>query len=437
MAWVYLVLEKKGLAKPTIDRIRNLYDDSRSIVMVNNIQGRVIQNLRGSLRQGDLPSMYWFGIGIDPLLGYLEKRLSGIPIISLPISGPAPEEAVGDTMEPVKQEFKVVAYADDVKPAITSMQEFHLVDRACSILERASGVKLHRNPDSGKVKFLPLGRWRGVLTQEDLPYQYVRLSEHLDFLGVELRATFSSTRRANGEIIQDRVKNKIGSWKAGRFMPLSQRAFSANCFALSKVWFKCSTINLRVQDSTCITSQVKSWLYQDLLLKPSELVLYRNTEVGGLGLMNVKIRALALLVRSFLETAVNPKFRHSLFHQVLYRYHVLGETSLPDPGHTPYYDREFFDLIKHYMNNCPLDITTMSVKQWYKVLLEDKVTMSAADANQPASLIPISVETLYPNSDWNTIWSMVRMKGLGSDLISFQLKLVHRLLPTRQKVARL
>ena len=283
MAWVYLVLKKKGLAKPTIDRIRNLYDDSRSIVMVNNIQGRVIQNLRGSLRQGDLPSMYWFGIGIDPLLGYLEKRLSGIPIISLPISGPAPEEAVGDTMEPVKQEFKVVAYADDVKPAITSMQEFHLVDRACSILERASGVKLHRNPDSGKVKFLPLGRWRGVLTQEDLPYQYVRLSEHLDFLGVELRATFSSTRRANGEIIQDRVKNKIGSWKAGRFMPLSQRAFSANCFALSKVWFKCSTINLRVQDSTCITSQVKSWLYQDLLLKPSELALYRGTEVGGLG----------------------------------------------------------------------------------------------------------------------------------------------------------
>ena len=37
MAWVYLVLKKEGLAKPTNDRIRNLYDDSRSTVMVNNI----------------------------------------------------------------------------------------------------------------------------------------------------------------------------------------------------------------------------------------------------------------------------------------------------------------------------------------------------------------------------------------------------------------
>ena len=97
------------------------------------------------------------------------------------------------SMGQVKQMFKLVAYADDVKPAITSMAEFSLVDRACTLLERASGVKLHRNPDSGKVKFLALGRWRGTLVQEDLPHQYVRLSDHLDFIGVELRSTFTQT----------------------------------------------------------------------------------------------------------------------------------------------------------------------------------------------------------------------------------------------------
>ena len=72
------------------------------------------------------------------------------------------------------------------------------------MLEKASGVKLHRDPSTEKVKFLPLGRWRGVLTQKDIPYQYIRLSEHLDFVGVEIRASFTQTRKANGEMLQNR-----------------------------------------------------------------------------------------------------------------------------------------------------------------------------------------------------------------------------------------
>ena len=330
-----------------------------------------------------------------------------------------------------------MAYADDVKPAISCMEEFDLVDRACTLLERASGVKLHRNPDSGKVKFMALGRWRGTLTQEDLPHQYVRLSDHLDFVGVELRSNFTQTRKANGDILQSRIKNTVGPWKAGRFMPLSQRSFSANCYALSKVWFKCSSVNLRVQDQNTITSQIKSWLYQDLLIKPSELVLYRSTENGGLGLLNVSIRSLALLIRSFLETSINPNFRHSLLHEHLYRYHVLGEHTLPDPGFTPYYDKDFFSLIQHYKASTSLNITTMSIKHWYTMLLEDKVLMSPATQEEPAALLPIRAESKHPNTDWTQVWEITRTRGLGPELISFQLKMLHELFPTQERLARL
>ena len=162
--------------------------------------------------------MFWFSIGIDPLLTYLERRLQGIPITSLPIMGPTMVYEKNTTMEPHKQVFKAIAYADDVKTTITSMEEFNLVDRACTLLEKASGVKLHRDPGSGKVKFLALGKWRGTLRQEDLPQQHVRLSDHLDFVGVELRSSFLQTRKANGDILQARIGNIVGSWKAGRFM---------------------------------------------------------------------------------------------------------------------------------------------------------------------------------------------------------------------------
>ena len=124
----------------------------------------------------------------------------------------------------------MVAYADDVKPSISSMQEFLLVDNACCLIERASGVKLHRDPAAGKVKFLALGRWKGTLTQEDLPFQYIKLLDHLDFVGVELRSTFSQKRKTNGDMIQSRVQNMFGPWKSGKYMPLTQCPYSANTY---------------------------------------------------------------------------------------------------------------------------------------------------------------------------------------------------------------
>ena len=169
-----------------------------------------LAELRGSLRQGDVLSMFWFATGIDPLLTYLEKRLKGIPIVSLPMQGPVPDGDVG--LEPLQQFFKLMAYADDVKPAITSMAEFILVDNACRLMERASGVKLHPDPASGKVKFLALSRWKGTLQQEDLTNQCIRLSDHLDFVGVELRASYTQTRKVNGDLLQSRVKNTVGPW---------------------------------------------------------------------------------------------------------------------------------------------------------------------------------------------------------------------------------
>ena len=71
------------------------------------------------------------------------------------------------------------------------------------------------------------------------------------------------------------------------------------------------------------------------------------------------------------------------------------------------------------------------------MLLEDNITMSPADENSVAALIPITIETLPPDTDWPATWNIVRMKGLGTDLISFQFNMLHRLLPTRQRVARL
>ena len=272
--WTFKVLERKGLDQKVIKRLMNLYSNSVSIVVVNNVEGSNVRNIRGSLRQGDLPSMHLFSYGIDPLLVYLDKRLHGILISSIPREGPLP--FLSPPLKPYEERYKVIGYADDVKPAITSMEEFKLVDQAMTLFEQASGCRLHRDPANKKCKFLPLARWRGTLEQSDIPCNYMTISDYLEMVGVELRATWTQTKKANGEIVQQRVADTVKLWKTGKFMHLSLRSWSMNIYCFSKIWFRTHSVDLRETDVRKITSSAKSWLYADMLMKPEENVLHRS-----------------------------------------------------------------------------------------------------------------------------------------------------------------
>ena len=89
-------------------------------------------------------------------------------------------------------------------------------------------------------------------------------------------------------------------------MPLTQRPWSINTYCLSKVWYKSNVLDLRVSDISSINSKVRSWLYSDQFEKPEELLVFRPTYMGGLNIYHTKYKALSMLIRSFLETAVNP-----------------------------------------------------------------------------------------------------------------------------------
>ena len=119
------------------------------------------------------------------------------------------------------------------------MQEYIPLDEGSSIFKVSSGCKLHRNPLSGKVKLLPLRKWKNILHLADLPVNYIAISDHLDMVGVILKSTYTLTRQANGENLVERISNTIGPWKGGKFMPLILRDHSVNSYCFSKLWFKC------------------------------------------------------------------------------------------------------------------------------------------------------------------------------------------------------
>ena len=145
-----------------------------TVVIVNNKMGKAFSNNRMSLRQGDLPSMFWLACAIDPLLLFLDSRLKGIPVFKLLVSGPVQEGE--NPLPPLEEKYTVVSYADDVKSSVTNLEEFLLVDYGSALFEKSSGCLLHRDPNSGKCKVLLLGKWRQTIKQEDIPLDYIKLS---------------------------------------------------------------------------------------------------------------------------------------------------------------------------------------------------------------------------------------------------------------------
>jgi hypothetical protein len=77
------------------------------------------------------------------------------------------------------------------------------------------------------------------------------------------------------------------------------------------------------------------------------------------------------------------------------------------------YDREFFAVVSNYHLISTMNISRMSTKEWYRVLMEDQLLMSQPTADSPAKLLPIRAEILSSEQDWSKIWRLVRVQGLG------------------------
>ena len=77
---------------------------------------------------------------------------------SILLQGPLEEGIL--TRLTLEERYVLFSYADDLKPGINSIKEVKICVRECDKLQGASGIKLHKNPDAGKIKILPLGKWR-------------------------------------------------------------------------------------------------------------------------------------------------------------------------------------------------------------------------------------------------------------------------------------
>ena len=141
------------------------------------------------------------------------------------------------------------------------------------------------------------------------------------------------------------------------------------------------------------------------------------------------------MIRSFLETALIQNFKHNLYHRALYSWYVEDKRDITCPALPPYYDINFFAMIRQVKEEGLLNIKTMTSGIWYRVLIENHVTHQVTNSGR--ELRPCRIETKHPLVDWNIAWSLAVTPGLSSKHLSFLWRMMHDRLPSQARLFRL
>ena len=434
--WIWKVLERKKCSQAYIGTLKAIYEVAECYVIniINNEQQKPILNRRKNIRQGDRTSTILFAFGIDPLLGFLSKRLQGHVYHKLAAAGP--NHPLFGPPRPVEAKLKVIGFVDDLKGVITSAKEFETLDKALRLFEQASGSRLHRDPATKKCQVLPLGRWSNW-KQSDVPLDYMAVVDEINLLGVKLARNIAKTRATNGDELTKKVQTTIGCYKAGRFSPLVCRPYTANTFVMSKISYRSSVVNLRLADTNKIQAMVKQWITQHLLLKPPEVLLFREVEEGGLALVNTAARCTANLLKNFVEQAHPLSHYPNVYLNSLYRSYVTEELVPPAAKRPSFYSIDFFQMIKEAIADNNGDILHISTRGWQKRVLERSITHIRDPATGLPELIKTPQEAQLQESDWVNAWSTIRCQGLSPTHKSLLFQFANGLLVNNERLHKI
>ena len=437
--WTWKVFEAKGASPAFIRTMKALYTDPEGagfcIPVINNDKTKRIKNIRKVLKQGDRVSCTLYCYSVDPLLMYLDKRLQGITIHKQKTYGPRHPKL--GLPKPIESKFKLAGYIDDIKTSICNIQEFHILDKALHLFEASSACKLHRDVKSGKCNLLPLGQWSKKWKQDDVPLKYLKITDNLSFLGVQLAQNSSKTRQINGEFLIEKVKKTIDSFKSGKFSPLTCRPHATNTYVMSKLIYRAATVDLRCSDTKKIQNSIKSYVSQDMLLRPNALILFRGAADGGLELLHTASRCLAILIKTFVDQAHPCSPCSNLFLKSLFRAYITEDIDKKTVKRPPYYPISAFNIIKQVYEDQAGNIMYLPTKRWQQIILENGITHKTNRENGEISLLPTSQETSIPDADWPRSRSNRVLQGLPPSNKSLIFKWSENLVVNQERLFRL
>ena len=297
------VMEAMGFSDKFLAWVRMLHEGANTRFILNYLSKPV--PIKISIRQGDPAAMSFFIIFIEPLLVMIRKRTSGFSIMGVREEGEYSHSKVfnhGWRVRRMKQEDE--DYVDDVNVVLEKPEEMLVVDEIFCQFESFSGAILNR---SEKTKLMGIGQFQG---RRVWPLDWIKVEKSLKIFGVNLFPTYSEILENNWATAVRKMQQCLNSWNTRILNSVFQRADVLKTFVLPKMYSLAECLPLPHTWAKEIEKQIYKFIKVGKMEMISLEVMCNPINKGGLGMVCIRSKADSLFLKQTLRMSLQPGTLH-------------------------------------------------------------------------------------------------------------------------------
>ena len=400
--YIVKVFQQMNFGEKFIKMMIDSHKDITTQFILNGLTEAI--SLTFSFRQGDPISMILYLIYIEPLLVKLGEVLSGLNI---------------DAFNETDNDF-----CDDVEILVEDEADLLRAEDIFLMFEKFSGAKLNR---SHKSKILGIGASVG---KQNWPLPWLKVEKSLKIFGIHIYPTFEEILKKNWEFLIAKLKNTIQSWSLRSLDSFQQKVDVLQIFGTSKLWYVCQVLPLSPIYAKQLETIVRKFLWRGKLEKLALDEVKNTREEGGLNLVCIRSKADALFLRQTCRLLSNENF-NSFKHINFW----IG-SFLADMLPTMQAGDQHEDIPDYFLHMRDL-FTQAHALEIIDISQLNSVPCKDIYRDFTSTFPPPKVINKYEDLPWNDIWKRLNFTVLGSTLRDLMFMLIHNILPTRDRLARL
>ena len=272
LRWYNLVMKKLGIPEEFIKWFWTMYTDLTVEIRVNQGRSGRIMVERGFM-EGHPPRMAAFVLQLVPLTYALEEVITGIKV----------NEKI----------HKVKSFADDVKLFLKDLSELETCYKAIEKFEKISGLEMHRDPGREKCQALPFGKHK----EEDRWPTWVTVKTSIKVVGIVYTNEHQNLEKINQEQVEKNFYMTLREM-TGMKGTILQKVYCVNTYMLTKLWYTAQVIKMNPKKMEEIMKACMNFIYAGENERPVRALNFRPIKFGGLGLVEVSMKARALLLKT-------------------------------------------------------------------------------------------------------------------------------------------